>query len=100
MAELDNFAEFRILRFTDAYFTRLYSVMVVFQNSQMDCIALKKYCEKCRIDYDRTRTELLSFDCHDKERWRYVVKVNRYARRLARQLGFKILTTRTEVEEP
>lgn len=100
MAELDNFAEFRILRFTDADFTRLYSVMVVFQNSQMDCIALKTYCEKCRIDYDRTRTELLSFDCHDKERWRYVVKVNRYARSLARQLGFKILTTRTEVEEP
>lgn len=100
MAELDNFAEFRILHFTDADFTRLYSVMVVFQNSQTDNIALKRRCEVCRIDYDRTRTELLSCDCHDKERWRYVVKVNRYARSLARQLGFKILTTRTEVEEP
>ena len=100
MAEQANFAEYRILNFTDRDFTRLYCVMVGFQNLPTDCIALKKYCEKCRIDYDRTRTELRSFDCHDKERWRYVVKVNRYARRLARQLGFKILTTRTEVEDP
>ena len=100
MAELDNFAEFRILHFTDLDFTRLYNVMLAFADLTIDNIVLKKYCEKCRIDYDRTRTELLSFDCHDKERWRYVVKVNRYARSLARQLGFKILTTRTEVEEP
>lgn len=100
MSEQVNFSEYAILNFTDADFTRLYSVMVGFQNSPTDNIALKKYCEKCRVDYEQTRTELLSCDCHDNERWRYVVKVNRYARRLARQLGFKILTTRTEVEEP
>lgn len=100
MAEQENFAEYRILNFTDRDFTRLYHVMVAFQDWTSDNIALKEHCEVCRIDYDRTRTELLSFDCHDKERWRYVVKVNRYARSLARQLGFKILTTRTVVEEP
>ena len=100
MAEQENFAEYRILNFTDADFTRLYNVMVAFQNSQTDNIALKKNCEVCRVAYEQTRTELLSCDCHDKERWRYVVKVNKLARNIARQRGFKILKIMTEVEEP